>query len=313
LKVKIDIDCMDPAEARRLLPFRPHDQTSNQRLVYEQMVAPDNRDAFLATVKEYKDQGWEAILTRMVRRLHGPLPRARERIEYWPATKSQSALLCAKNIHNIQGRVLLQSSAFGAYDTDKVVAHARAYARELEREGVARDRFCIKIPCTGPALNASPILLREGIRTLGTSLFSLPQAVAASQAGCLSISPYYNCECLDFTKSNDGDGDDAAVSLVLCWCVPPPPCQVPWYHADASLWPDVQDPALQHPMTPRILHIIETYKRLHKETGKEQPMLKPARYEPYLPFAVPSPNHRQLGAAAGFGLKFRVRTQLQVG
>jgi hypothetical protein len=88
---------------------------------------------------------------------------------------------------------------------------------------------------------------------------------------------------------------------------------VPWYHADASLWPDVQDPALQHPMTPRILHIIETYKRLHKETGKEQPMLKPARYEPYLPFAVPSPNHRQLGAAAGFGLKFRVRTQLQVG
>jgi transaldolase len=116
----------------------------------------------------------------------------------------QSALLCAKNIQNIQGRVLLQSSAFGAYDTDKVVAHARAYARELEREGIPKDRFCIKIPCTGPALNASPILLKEGIRTLGTSLFSLPQAIAASQAGCLSISPYYNCEFLVTLNTDDG-------------------------------------------------------------------------------------------------------------
>lgn len=57
-----------------------------------------------------------------------------------------------------------------------------------------RDRICIKIPATGPALNASPVLLDEGIRTLGTSLFSVPQAIAASQARCLSISPYFNCE-----------------------------------------------------------------------------------------------------------------------
>lgn len=107
----------------------------------------------------------------------------------------QSALLCSKNIENIQGRVLLQSSAFGAYDTDKIVEHARAYAAEFEKVGIGKDRFCIKIPCTGPALCASPILLKEGVRTLGTSLFSVAQAIAASQAGCLSISPYYNREC----------------------------------------------------------------------------------------------------------------------
>lgn len=101
-------------------------------------------------------------------------------------------LLCAANIDNIQGRVLLQTSPFHAYDTDKVVEHARAYAREFEKVGISKDRFCIKIPCTGPAMNAGPILLKEGIRTLGTSLFGLPQAIAASQAGCLYISPYYN-------------------------------------------------------------------------------------------------------------------------
>jgi transaldolase len=105
---------------------------------------------------------------------------------------SQSVLLCAQNIDNIQGRVLLQTSPFHAYDTEKVVAHARSYAREFEKVGISKDRLCIKIPCTGPAMNAGPILLKDGIRTLGTSLFGLPQAIAASQAGCLYISPYYN-------------------------------------------------------------------------------------------------------------------------
>ncbi|KAF9872385.1 hypothetical protein CkaCkLH20_10212 [Colletotrichum karsti] len=221
-QLKVDIDCMDPAEARRFLPFKPYDQTSNQRLVYEQMISPENHDLFLKTVAEGKDEGWEVILDRM------------------------SALLCAKNIDNIQGRVLLQSSAFHAYDTDKVVSHARSYAREFEKLGIPKDRICIKIPCTGPALNASSILLKEGIRTLGTSLFSVVQAIAASQAGCLSISPYYN---------------------------------LPWYHADkAHQWPNVDDPALEHPMSPRLVQILQVYSRLREETGKEQPLLKPASF-----------------------------------
>lgn len=53
-------------------------------------------------------------------------------------------------------------------------------------------RFCLKIPTTGPGMAASKILNEEGIRTLGTMVFCLPQAVGASQAGCLYISPYYN-------------------------------------------------------------------------------------------------------------------------
>lgn len=31
-------------------------------------------------------------------------------------------------------------------------------------------------------------------------------------------------------------------------------------------------------MSPRLVQILETYKRLYKETGKEQPFLKNARY-----------------------------------
>ncbi|KAJ7347085.1 hypothetical protein DFH08DRAFT_870221 [Mycena albidolilacea] len=219
-QLNVDVDSMDPNVAKNL-PFIPHNMTSNQFVVNEQMQAQENRELFLNAVKEYGDKGWEAVLDRI------------------------SALLCAENIGNIQGRVLLQTSPFHAYDTEKVVQHARQYAVELEKVGITKDRLCIKIPATGPAMNACRILLDEGIRTLGTSLFSVVQAIAASQAGCLYISPYFN--------------------------------EIP-AHNDRSLWPATEDPALEHPMSHRLMQILETYKRLYKETGKEQPMIKPASF-----------------------------------
>lgn len=55
---------------------------------------------------------------------------------------------------------------------------------------------------------------------------------------------------------------------------------VPWYHADkANQWPNVDDPALKHPMSPRMVQIMQVYQKLREETGKEQPLLKPARYD----------------------------------
>ncbi|KAJ7267572.1 hypothetical protein B0H12DRAFT_1097728 [Mycena haematopus] len=219
-QLNVDVDSMDPNVAKSL-PFIPHNMTSNQFVVNEQMQVPENRELFLNAVKEYGDRGWEAVLDRI------------------------SALLCAENIGNIQGRVLLQTSPFYAYDTQKVVHHARRYAEELEKVGISKNRLCIKIPATGPAMNAGRILLEEGIRTLGTSLFSVAQAIAASQAGCLYISPYFN--------------------------------EIP-VHNDRTLWPASDDPAIEHPMSSRLIQILETYKRLYKETGKEQPMLKPASF-----------------------------------
>ncbi|KAF7357767.1 Aldolase [Mycena venus] len=219
-QLNVDVDSMDP-EVAMCLPFTPHNMTSNQFVVNEQMQVPKNRELFLNAVKEYGDKGWEAVLDRI------------------------SALLCAENIGNIQGRVLLQTSPFYAYDTQKVVDHARRYAVELEKVGISKDRFCIKIPATGPSMVACRILLEEGIRTLGTILFSVPQAIAASQAGCLYISPYFN--------------EIAA-------------------HNDRTLWPDSDDPATKHPMSHRLLQILEIYKRLYRETGKEQPMIKPAAF-----------------------------------
>lgn len=56
---------MDP-EYIKSMPIVPHDQTSNQLWVDIQLGDASNRDMFLETAKELKNEGWLAIYTRMV-------------------------------------------------------------------------------------------------------------------------------------------------------------------------------------------------------------------------------------------------------
>jgi transaldolase len=60
---------MDPAYTLSM-PIKPHDMTSNQGWVHEQMCNPVNEELFKSVVKEYKDKGWLAIYTRMVQSHH---------------------------------------------------------------------------------------------------------------------------------------------------------------------------------------------------------------------------------------------------
>ncbi|KAJ4356391.1 uncharacterized protein N0V89_004424 [Didymosphaeria variabile] len=221
-QLNVDVDWMDPAFSKRMATefgIVPNDMTSNNIWANVQMSHPDNKALIETSARELKDQGWLAIYNRIC------------------------VGMCKANIDNIKGRVALQIDPHKAYNTQAVLDHARAYAREFDRAGISRTQYFIKIPATGPALNAAPILEAEGIRTLGTAVFSLAQAIACSQAGMLYISPYLN-----------------EVRA----------------HSDTSLWPDVEDPATQHPNSARIWQILETYRRLYKETGKEQPLLKNA-------------------------------------
>lgn len=112
----------------------------------------------------------------------------------------QAVTLAKKNIDFIKGRVLLQTLPSKAYDEQATLDHARLYDQEFRRVGISRKRYCVKIPATGPALNAAKTLEQEkdadglGIPTLGTAIFGLSQAIACSQAGMLYISPYFNGE-----------------------------------------------------------------------------------------------------------------------
>lgn len=128
---------------------------------------------------------------------------------------SQTVQFCANNLKNITGRVLVQVSPSRVYDTEKVLEQCYAYDRAFAEAGVPRDRYAIKLSTTGPAMVAAEKLNKEGIRTLGTSLFSLPQAIAASQAGCLFISPYFNEVAAYSDDSLMHKGTDPAMTVCL--------------------------------------------------------------------------------------------------
>ncbi|KAL3480977.1 hypothetical protein BJX99DRAFT_272187 [Aspergillus californicus] len=211
----VDVDDIDNAFIRSL-PFKPHNQTSNQQIVCNAMLADTNRQLFTDTVEKYGHQGWEAVFDRV------------------------AVQLVKQNLDHITGRVLLQASPRHIHNKDAIIDHCHRYATYFQEAGVSRDRFAIKIPFTGAAAVAAKTLNSEGIRTLATAVFGLDQGIAASQSGCLFISPYFN--------------EIAA-------------------YFDLSLWPDVSDPALEHPMSARSIHILEAYTELYRETGKEQPIM----------------------------------------
>lgn len=88
---------------------------------------------------------------------------------------------------------------------------------------------------------------QHNIRTLGTGLFSVPQAIAAAQAGCLYISPYYNEILAHFAPTHE--------RVVY------------------------ETPETQHPMSARMAHIYQAYREL-KTSGKiaQPPVIKSASF-----------------------------------
>ncbi|KAL7898859.1 hypothetical protein HDV64DRAFT_231959 [Trichoderma sp. TUCIM 5745] len=207
---------VDDADTRLIksIPFTPHNQTSNQAIITNALLADE--PLLKDLVRQYGSQGWERVY-------------------------DQAAInLTARNIPFLSGRVLIQTSLRHISSCSATIAHARTLASLYAAAGVPRDRFAIKLPFSGAAAAAARVLNAEGIRTLATSVFSLEQGIAASQSGCLFISPYYN--------------EIAA-------------------HLDASLRPTSEDPALEHPMSARIIHILEAFAKAYRETGKEQPIM----------------------------------------
>lgn len=88
--------------------------------------------------------------------------------------------------------MLVQVSLRYVHSREAIIKQSQSYAEMFNDLGISRDRFAIKLPFTGAAASAAVELNEEGIRTLATAVFSLEQAIAASQSNCLFISPYFN-------------------------------------------------------------------------------------------------------------------------
>jgi len=201
----VDVDSFVP-EVAKSLPFVPHDATSNQALIGLCILNPVNHDLVCDTVKSMPGASALDVLTVLVS------------FQSLPALTSQHAKFGRIQSENISGRVLVQTSPSFLHNEEQIVQHGKAYATAFLAEGVQlcvcflpkafplidpRDRFAIKIPTTSAGVRAAKRLKEEGIQSLGTTLFSLPQAIAASQAGMYAISPYFNREFHSYQPLSD--------------------------------------------------------------------------------------------------------------
>ena len=117
----------------------------------------------------------------------------------------------------VPGRVSTEVDADLSFDVEATVARARAIIAEYERRKVSRERILIKIAATWEGIRAAELLQREGIDCNLTLLFSLPQAIAAAQAGAYLISPFVG-RILDWHmkaegKTYDSENDPGVLSV----------------------------------------------------------------------------------------------------
>lgn len=216
-RVTIDVDSMDPNDAASFSGvYQFQDMTSNQAIVYNNASRADRHKVLLKAIE----------LAQAERSPSDP--------EFVKDVTDLLNVLLAKEVYPyLKGRVHVQVAPATAYSTDGTVQHAKKLVSLFEKHGIPKDRVCVKIPATPESILACQQLEREGIRTLATCLFSVEQAVAASQAGCLYVAPYFN-------------------ELRV--------------HFEPSLWKEYANAAVEHPMAPVIGSIVQTFKAIGSKT-----------------------------------------------
>ncbi|KAJ6543564.1 hypothetical protein DFH09DRAFT_1173364 [Mycena vulgaris] len=240
--VTVDVDSMDPdVAARYSAPYKFCDMTSNQAIVHGQAQRPERRDLLKTAVEYVRTQTTEGGA-------------------FEQDVVDVLTVLLAKEVYpHLTGNVHAQTSPSAAYDTQKTIAHARKLVALFAAHGIPQTRVCIKIPATPESLLACRELQADGIQTLATCLFSLPQAVAASQAACTYVAPYFN-------------------ELRV--------------HFQAGLWKKYADTKTEHPMSPVILSIVHAFQKLGSKT-----LVMPASIvtpEEVIALVSLSPNHLTL-------------------
>lgn len=95
---------------------------------------------------------------------------------------------------SVTGCVFVQVNPFYVYSTQSIIDNAvrlRALFRTVE-PAFDESRVCVKVPLTWEGAQACRILEAQGVKTLGTALFTMEQAMIAGEVGCGYIAPYVN-------------------------------------------------------------------------------------------------------------------------
>jgi transaldolase len=156
----------DTGDFNEIARFRPTDATTNPSLILKAVQQLEYRGLLDSVVNAGTGQSVDLIMDRLLVRFGCEILKL------------------------VPGRVSTEIDARLSFDSSATVVRGERIIALYEASGISRERVLIKIASTWEGIQAAAQLESRGIHTNLTVLFSLPQAVACSQANVKLISPF---------------------------------------------------------------------------------------------------------------------------
>ena len=170
----------DTGDFQSIEAFTPRDATTNPSLILKAVQKPAYQPLLAETLQKHKGKSADEIVDHLL------------------------IAFGLKILALIPGRVSTETDARLSFDTEATIAKGRHLIALYEAAGISRERVLIKIASTWEGIRAAQVLGKEGIHCNMTLLFSLPQAVAAADAGAKLISPFVG-RIYDWYKKSTGE------------------------------------------------------------------------------------------------------------
>ncbi|KAF2224078.1 transaldolase [Elsinoe ampelina] len=183
LKAAGTVVVCDSGDFATIDKYKPQDATTNPSLILAASKKPEYAKLIDAAVEYGKKHG----------------KNIDEQVD---ATLDSLLVQFGKEILKIiPGKVSTEVDARFSFDTEASVNKALHIIDLYKEQGIEKDRVLIKIASTWEGIKAAHILQsKHGINCNLTLLFSLPQAIAAAEAGAYLISPFVG-RILDWYKA----------------------------------------------------------------------------------------------------------------
>jgi transaldolase len=177
----------DTGDFEAMRVYAPQDATTNPSLILKAVQKDEYRPLMDKTAQDYAGRPHAEIVDRLL------------------------VAFGTEILKIVPGRVSTETDARLSFNTAGTIEKGRALIALYESAGIGRERILIKIASTWEGIQAAKVLQTEGIACNMTLLFSLPQAVAAADAGAQLISPfvgriydwYKKAEGVDYVGSDD--------------------------------------------------------------------------------------------------------------
>ncbi|CEL01348.1 hypothetical protein ASPCAL00933 [Aspergillus calidoustus] len=173
-KTQVDLDTFDITLSKEF--GKCVDCTSNQYEYYTELAKPTRKDIVLKaieTAKKLRDQFPEVTFEEL-------------------AVEIGAVYLALAMLPDISGNLHIMANPNFSYSTKKIVDTGKRLHRlsKIADPSFDGSRLVMKVAATWEGLQGCRELRNLGIKTLGTTLFSMEQVVLAGEAGCVSISPF---------------------------------------------------------------------------------------------------------------------------